>query len=214
MDATRNRARELLPQVLLTVQSIIQALALEVLWSSMMESPHLWNGGMAAWIGWIQVSAVFLGIVVMWIFFISLVLRYTWTPTVSDSVVPFVLGMLEFSFAEMLSPEFLPLWFFVLALIFLGASATSGMILKRALADEANREMREAFDYSSKRAVWLASLLIGTLIVAGMAVAISGPRGWAALLGVIAANVVLLAQAQSIRGYWNRSLVEDQAPES
>jgi hypothetical protein len=203
-----------LPQVLLTVQSIIQALALEVLWSSMMESLHLWNGGMAALIGWIQVSAVFLGIVVMWIFFISLVFRYTWIPTVSDSVIPFVLGMLEFSFAEMLAPELLPIWFFVLALIFVGASATSGVILKRALADEANREMREAFDYSSNKAIRLASLLIGTLVVAGLAVAISGPGGWVALGGVIAANVVLLAQAHSIRGYWNRSLVEDWDPES
>ena len=214
MNATRNRARELMPQVLLSVQSIIQALALEVLWSSMMESPHLWHGGIVALIGWIQVSAVFLGIVVMWIFFISLVFRYTWTPTVSDSVFPFVLGILEFSFAEMLEPELLSLWFFVLALIFVGASATSVVILKRALADEANREIRDAFDYSSQKAVRLASLLIGTLLVAGLAVAVSGPGGWVALAGVIAANAVLLAQANSIRGYWNRSLIEDWGEEA
>jgi hypothetical protein len=38
-----SRARELLPSVLLTLISIIQALALELLWSRLGEQSHLWT---------------------------------------------------------------------------------------------------------------------------------------------------------------------------
>jgi len=205
----RSRARELLPQVLLTVLSIIQALALEVLWSSMGESPHLWNGGLAAVIGWIQVLAVFLGILVMWLFYISIVFRYSWTPTISDSAVPFVLGVLEFSMAEMLEPELLHFWFYVLAAIFAGASASSVVILRRALADDANREMRDAFDYSIPETAMQAGGMIGTLLVAGLIVHWRGPHGWVALCAVIIANVILMLQIGLIRSYWNRALHEE-----
>lgn len=208
MEVTRNRARELLPQVLLTVLSIIQALALEVLWSSMLESPHLWNGGLTATIGWIQVLAVFLGILVMWIFYISLVFRYSWTPTVSDSAVPFVLGVLEFTMAEMLEPEYMHFWFYVLTAIFAGASASSVVILRRALVDDANREMRDAFDYSIREAALQAGGMIGTLLVAGLIVHWRGPDGWVALCAVIIANVILMLQIGVIRSYWNRALHE------
>jgi hypothetical protein len=206
LEVMRSRARELLPQVLLTVLSIIQALALEVLWSSMHESPHLWNGGLTAAIGWIQVLAVFLGILVMWLFYISLVFRYSWTPTISDSAVPFMLGVLEFTMAEMLEPELLHYWFYVLAAIFAGASATSVAILRRALADDANREMKDAFDYSIGETALQAGGMIGTLLIAGLVIHWRGPEGWVALSAVIIANLMLLLQMGLIRSYWNRSL--------
>ena len=206
LEAIRSRARELLPQVLLTVLSIIQALALEVLWSSMRESPHLWNGGMTAVIGWIQVLAVFLGILVMWLFYISLVFRYSWIPTVGDSAVPFVLGVLEFTMAEMLEPELMHLWFYVLSAIFAGASATSVVIIRRALADDANRDMNDAFDYSIRDTALQAGSMIGTLLAAGLLVHWWGPGGWVALFAVVVANVVLVMQIGFIRSFWNRSL--------
>ncbi|MGH0035046.1 MAG: hypothetical protein ACQGVK_08450 [Myxococcota bacterium] len=206
MEVTRGRARELLPQVVLTVLSIIQALALEVLWSSVHASEHLWNGGFAAWLGWLQVFAVFLGLLVMWIFYLSLVLRYRWTPTVQDSVVPFLLGVLEFSLAEMLAPELLHLWLYVLAALFIGASATSVVIIRRAIADEANAEVIVDFDLSMPTAIFHAATLTGTLVVAGVAVQWAGPDGWVALAAVLAAISVLAIQGGIIRHHWNRVL--------
>lgn len=206
MDSMRARARELMPQVLLTVLSIIQALALEVLWSSVHETDHLWQGGFPAFLGWLQVLAVFQGILVMWLFYVSLVLRYRWTPTVADSVVPFLLGVLEFSMAEMLEPELMHLWCFVLAAIFAGASTTGAVILRHAASDPENRDSGLGTVFSMRRSLGQAASLVGTLLVAGAAVLVWGPAGWVALLAVVAANVVLVVQAGIIRHYWVRSL--------
>jgi hypothetical protein len=195
-----------MPQVILTVLSIIQALALEVLWSSIHESEHLWNGGFPALVGWLQVAAVFQGIVVMWIFYVSLVLRFRWTPTVSDSVIPFFLGVLEFTMAEMLEPGQIHLWFYVLAAIFLGASATSVYIISSAIRDAANQDVNVDFDLSRRSAAIHSGSLVGSLVVAGIAVHWAGPGGWIALAAVAVANGVLLVQAGIIRFYWNRSL--------
>ncbi len=59
------RTRELLPGVLLTLLSVVQALVLETLWSTAQESPVLFAGGPPAWIGWLQVAGVFQGIVII-----------------------------------------------------------------------------------------------------------------------------------------------------
>ena len=67
------RPRELLPGVLLTLLSVVQALVLETLWSTVQESSVLFAGGLPAWIGWLQVAAVFQGIVIIWLFYISIV---------------------------------------------------------------------------------------------------------------------------------------------
>ncbi len=67
MADVRKRAIELSPSLTLTLLSIVQALALEVLWSSVRETPFLWEGGFRAAVGWAQVLTAFQGIVVLWV---------------------------------------------------------------------------------------------------------------------------------------------------
>ena len=45
MESIRRRAMEIFPSVLLTVLSMVQALALELLWTRLGDSPYLWEGG-------------------------------------------------------------------------------------------------------------------------------------------------------------------------
>jgi hypothetical protein len=210
VDILQSRSREFMPQVLLTVLSIIQALALEVLWSSIHATPHLWRGGFPALLGWLQALATFLGIVVMWIFYVSLVMRFRWTPRVNDTVVPFVLGVLEFTMAELLEPGYVHLWLYLLATIFAGASATSLVLISRAGREDEHLE--ESFGEELRAATGpnaiLACVLVGTLVAAGAAVQVAGPDGAIALAAVLAALAVLLVQAMVIRQYWNRSLRE------
>jgi len=209
MEIMESRAREFMPQVLLTELSIIQALALEVLWSSIHSTPHLWQGGFAAVLGWLQALTVFLGILVMWIFYVSLVMRYRWKPRVNDSVVPFLLGVLEFTMAEMLEPRHLPLWFYVLASIFLGASATSFVMIRRAVReDEYSEAIVAELQGSLARNAAFAIALVGVLVLCGAAVQLAGPDGAVALVAVGVAITVLLVQAAIIRTYWNRSLFD------
>jgi hypothetical protein len=54
LSIIRERAKEHFPSVLLTFLSIIQALAVELWWSSMQEADYLWQpeNSWAFWIGW------------------------------------------------------------------------------------------------------------------------------------------------------------------
>ncbi len=203
----RDDARELLPQILLTVLSIIQALALEVLWNSVRETPRLWEGGYSAFVGWLQVLAVFQGLLVMWIFYLGLVLRFRWTPRVRDMVIPFFLGILEFCFAVLLEPEQLHLWLYVLAAIFVGAPATSVTVIRQSIRD-ARRDGPDArVPVAPDQGDLKQSVaIVAILLFFGMAVHWAGPDGWLGLAGVIAANGVLLFQFLVIRRSWNREL--------
>ena len=98
----RNRATDLLPSVLLTVLSMIQALALELLWTRLRESPYLWTASWDALLGWTQATAMLLGFLVVWLLYISFVMRFRWLPSLSDSVIPFGIGILEFSLIDLM----------------------------------------------------------------------------------------------------------------
>jgi hypothetical protein len=76
--------------VLLTLLSIVQALALELLWSHVRESGYLFDTSWTALLTWMQVGTTFLGIVVIWIAYASIAMRFRWVPSTSDSVYPFV----------------------------------------------------------------------------------------------------------------------------
>ena len=51
MESIRNRARENLPSVLLTLLSIVQAVALETLWSHVTERQDLFDTGLPPLVG-------------------------------------------------------------------------------------------------------------------------------------------------------------------
>jgi hypothetical protein len=90
----RERATELLPSVLLTLLSMIQALALELLWTRVRETPVLWGADWQALLDWGQVVVTVLGMTVVWLLYVSLVLRFTWLPSIRDSLLPFGIGIL------------------------------------------------------------------------------------------------------------------------
>jgi hypothetical protein len=202
----RERAKSRFPSVLLTLLSIIQALALEVLWSNLSEKDHLWAGSLGAVVGWLQVLAVFGCIVVVWLFYSSLVTRLVWVPSIRDSILPFIVGGAEFLLAEMLSPELRHLWFFLFAGIFGFSTWTSTTILVRARLDPDNGGLWDDFDPYGIGAMVGPIGVVGLLAAAGIAVWIWGATGLVALLAVGFANFALIVQILAIRHFWNQSL--------
>ena len=89
MQSFSLRAKELLPSLLLTLISIIQALALEVLWSSITSREDLWAATETSVITWLQIAAVFQVIVLIWVYYAHLVMRLRWIPQLQDSIIPF-----------------------------------------------------------------------------------------------------------------------------
>lgn len=151
-------------------------------------------------------GAVFGGIVVVWLFYSSLVMRLVWVPSMRDSILPFIIGAAEFLLAEMLSPEFRHLWFFLFAGIFGFCTWTSNTTFVRASRDPDNAGLWDDFDPFGMGALVGPIGVVGLLVVAGVGLWIWGATGRVALFAVGFANVALIGQILVIRSFWDRSL--------
>ena len=63
MKQIRDRARKIFPSVLLTLLSIVQAIALETLWEASRQRADLFEPSLPAVIGWLQLAATLLIII-------------------------------------------------------------------------------------------------------------------------------------------------------
>lgn len=206
MKTIRDRAKEHLPMVLLTLLSIVQALALELLWSYVRESAYLFEMTWSALLTWIQIGTNFVGIVVIWIVYASTAMRFRWIPTTSDSVYPFFIGLLEFILIETLAPAYMGLWFFCLAMIFGLMTWVSHMKMRRARLDGENDEFFANLEPATVRDFIPAFVIISVLILAGTYLAVSGDRGIAALIAVLLAFAGVVRQMIVATQFWELSI--------
>jgi uncharacterized Tic20 family protein len=194
MKIIRNRAKEQLPMVLLTLLSIVQALALELLWSHVRESAYLFELTWTAMLTWIQIGTSFLGIVVIWLVYASTAMRFRWVPTTGDSVYPFIIGLLEFILIETLAPEFMGLWFVCMAMIFGLMTWISHRTMRRARLDGENDEYFASLTPATARDFIPAFVIVFVLVLAGTYLAVTGDRGMIALVAVLLAFAGLVRQ--------------------
>ena len=194
MKIIRDRAKEHLPMVLLTLLSIVQALALELLWSHVRESAYLFEMTWTAMLTWIQIGTSFLGIVVIWLVYASTAMRFRWVPTTGDSVYPFIIGLLEFILIETLAPEYMGLWFGCLAMIFGLMTWISHRTMRRARLDGENDEFFANLAPATARDFIPAFVIVFVLVLAGAYLAVTGERGMVALVGVLLAFAGLVRQ--------------------
>ena len=73
MESIRNRARENLPSVLLTLLSIVQAIALETLWEHTIHRQEIFEVSLTATLGWLQITVSLLIIILVWLVYVGLV---------------------------------------------------------------------------------------------------------------------------------------------
>jgi hypothetical protein len=190
---------------------MIQALALELLWSRIRESSYLWTLDWDALLGWTQVAAMILGFLVVWLFFISVVMRFRWLPSLQDSVVPFGIGILEFGLIDLMGPDSLALWLYALALIFAVSIWASHTIFRRARQDPANREFFEAVPLATLRDFLPAISSIAGIGLLGLVLHVSGSQGWLALGALLIAIAALAYQIELMRRYWEQSISNSHA---
>jgi hypothetical protein len=209
MDEIRERAKHHFPSVLLTLLSIIQALSLEVIWSTATSTPHLVAGGLDAWIGWLQILATFLGIMLIWLLYISLVMRIVWVPTFRDSIIPFVIGLGEFVLAWGTAPAFRPIWMLVLAGIFGICSWASSTTFSRARQERENERFFRILDPSHNSSDRMAMILVATIVGFAIVLVVAGPSGYVALVMLILANALILLQMHLVRRFWHGAIAPD-----
>ena len=199
---------------MLTVVSMIQALALELLWSRVGEEAPRWTPGWEALLGWSQIAACLLGALLIWLLYLSMVIRFSWLPTIRDSTVPFAIGLLEFSLIDRIGSDSLGTWFGVLALLFSISIWISHVTFRRARQDPANQEFFASLEPAGIRDFAAPLLSVLTLFVLAAIFSIVEDRGGFALASILLAIALIGLQLWGIRGWWQRALGDAPSPES
>jgi hypothetical protein len=204
LSTVRNRAKDLLPQVLLTLMSIIQALALEFLWDDVRvaERALRWDAVST----WFQIFADMLAIMQVWLLYTSATMRVRWTPSMRDLLIPFLIGSLEFLLIDVTGPNHRGLWFLTLAAVYTVASWDAQSVFSRARLDPDNAEFFRGFNQARGFARFESPLIIATLIGFGLfAEFVDDPPGLV-LAGITFACAVLIYRMEVARRFWGRSM--------
>ncbi|MEM7098310.1 MAG: hypothetical protein AAF541_08635 [Pseudomonadota bacterium] len=199
------RAKANFPTALLTLLSIVQALALELLWGHLTEQSYLYELSFLAVLGWTQISATLLGILLIWLIYSDLVLRLSWVPTTTDAVFPFLVGILEFAQINLLGPSSIGPWFLVLSVLFAAMTWISHRSMKRARLDDDNHEFFDRINPANWRDHLRAGAPAGILAVLGVSIWLSGSRGWFVLVAIVFVAILLSYQIWMNHVYTSRS---------
>jgi len=202
----RARAKQQMPMVLLTLLSIIQALALELLWVHVTEEPLLTSLSLPALLSWLQIAVTLICIMLIWLLYSGMTMRFSWVPTPGDSLVPFGIGILEFTLIASLGLDFLMVWFLILAIIFAVMTATFQSILRRARQDRENNTFFSTVTPATWRDFYPAMIVVTLLAGLGVILGVTGDQGVFALLSLLIAAGVHLHQIYLNQVRWRRAM--------
>ncbi|MEH6634960.1 MAG: hypothetical protein V7700_05545 [Halioglobus sp.] len=206
MQNNIDRAKDLLPSIILTILSMIQALALELFWSKIEGSSFLWQPGLEAIVGWLQLLVMLFGILLIWVFYVSFVLRFTWLPALEDTLIPFVIGLLEFAMIDLMRPNFIGLWFVLLAAVFAVVTAASHLTMRQARRDSSN----DYFFRNMGPAGWrdyMATIIVVTLFCGfGLVLWLCDNNRLMSIAALLIALAAMSYQMIQAKRYWMHSL--------
>jgi hypothetical protein len=205
----RERAKQQMPMVLLTLLSIIQALALELLWSHIRATPELLIVNWATFLSWLQIGVTLMGIILIWLLYSSVTMRFTWTPSPGDSVIPFLVGLLEFTLIATLGLDYLPSWFVLLALLFCVMPTTLQSIFRRARLEKENNAFFVNVKPASLRDFYPIMIVVFLLASSGGLLALTGDQYLLALACLLIAAAAHARQMYLSSVYWRNAMKLD-----
>ncbi|MFT5571580.1 MAG: hypothetical protein ACI9FR_000499 [Cryomorphaceae bacterium] len=209
MNIIRQRAQEHFPTVLLTLLSIVQALALELMWEHIQETPYLFDGSWQAYVSWFQIVTTLFGVVLIWVVYASNAMRFRWTPTTADSVYPFIIGLLEFWQIALLGVDDVGLWGILMAIIFAAMVLVSHLTMRNARHTGDNGSFFAESQPATIKDFASAVAAIVLLVLSGSYVWLTHNTGAAALVLILMVFALLVWQYRSTTIFWNSSVREE-----
>jgi hypothetical protein len=209
MDSIRNRAKKRFPTVLLTLLSIVQALALEFLWDHSRHRPELYEVSATALLAWLQIAATLNVVILIWLAYAGMVMRFRWTPTTADSIWPFFVGLIQFQLIDLMGTDNLGRWLVVLAVLFGLMSVVNHHAMKRARQDEANSEFFDQFDPATFKDFMPLCVTVVVLVITGVMLWNTDNSGWPAIAALLITAVGLANEVRNAAKYWRVSMGVD-----
>jgi hypothetical protein len=207
VEAMRERAKQQMPMVLLTLLSIIQALALELLWAHIRAEPMLLTVSWESVLSWLQILVTLMGIILIWLLYSSVTMRFTWTPSPGDSVIPFGIGLLEFTLIASLGLDYLPVWFVLLALLFAVMPATLHSILRRARLEQENSSFFGAVPPATLKDFYPTMMVVLLLAALGLMLQLSGGPHILTLISLLIAVAAHAHQMYLSSVRWKKAML-------
>jgi len=206
----RNRIISQFPIVLLTLVSIIQALALELMWEQITSADYLWELSLDAIVIWGMITVTLMGILQLWITYSMMVMGFTWQPGIGDSILPFVIGILEFLMINLIGSQFNPLWLYVLASLFVITNWVVHSSLRKARIEGKNESFFRDRDRATLKDFAGAIAIVLVCVIFGMLTTVFREQLWVALIAVVTMNIALVLQMYTSGRFWQAMMaVED-----
>jgi hypothetical protein len=210
MDSMRNRAKDIFPMVLLTLLSIVQALALEFLWDHTRQRADLFELSVAVIPGWLQIAATLNVIVIIWLMYAGMLMRFRWTPTTMDSIFPFVIGLIQFLLIDIMGTKYFALWIMVLAVTFGVLVFIDHRAMRRARQDGANSEFFDRYAPATIKD-FVPQVIMGvTMLSAGIWLQLSGHQGWFRVVILVGVFVAIGYETHKTAAYWRQSMGDEK----
>ena len=140
MQDITSRVKHNVPALVLTLLGIMQAFALELLWSFIVETPYLFALTWQALLSWLQVSITLIGTILVWVSYATNVTRFLWVPTMQEFVMPFTVGLIQFSIIQMLTAQLIGPWMVLVAALILTINWIAHSTMRKARLDGDNSE--------------------------------------------------------------------------
>ena len=137
-------------------------------------------------------------------------MRFRWTPSTADSILPFFVGLAEFLMIDMMGRGNLGPWMIVLAVIFATMVIGSHKAYRRARQDPANRAWFEQYSPATLRDFLQPIAAISIFVLFGAWLWGSGNYGWPALCALIATHAFLVYETYRAVNFWNQSMVGEK----
>jgi len=208
MESIRIRAREHLPSVLLTLLSIVQAIALESLWDHTVHRQEIFELSLAATAGWLQIAVSLFIIILVWLAYVSLVMRFIWTPSVTDLTLPFFVGVIELLMIESMGQDRLGAWFVVLAMIFTLLLLLTHSLFRRARRDPENAEFFQQIQAATWRDHLINAAYPAVVAMAGIGFWLYDHQDWMAVIALLITLCTVAYQIRVLTGFWRTSMGE------
>lgn len=205
-NPARSRAKEHFPAVLLTLLSIVQAIALELLWGHLVESSFLYELTAQAILGWAQVLATLLAMILIWVVYASNVMRFSWVPVVSDSTYPFVIGIVEFWLVESLAPGSHGLWLVVMGFVFVAMTWIAQITMRRARFDVDNSDFFKDVPQATWKDFTPQAIAFSIFLGAGISASTFNLSFLVMFIAVVATLAFLSWQFVNTARYWNLAM--------
>lgn len=141
-------------------------------------------------------------------------MRFSWVPTTTDAIFPFVVGIIEFALISAMGPGSAGAWFVIMGILFIAMPWVTQVTMKRAREDPDNAtffaHVRPALLQDHLR----SAVAPAVLVLMGIGFWVTGYEGTIVLLATAIVFVMLCWQFWMNHVYTRRAYErEDRAPQ-